>query len=421
MAGQDHESRREGNIRGDPRLDVRLGGIARQGPDRDVLGDFEVKRLLGRGGMGQVYLARQISLDRPVAIKVLHPRFLSKPAYLSRFEAEATAVAKLNHPNIVHVTRWDASTRSVSSRCRHPRPDPARRRDDRGDHRRRRRVPPLHPGGDRVVVFFIVYQQVENHLLQPLVYGRTVQLSPLAVLISVLIGAELAGVLGALAAIPVAGSLQVIFLDWLRHAAASCRCADPRVRLVRGMWRVARAGRPIPHPWRRTCGRRPARSRSQPSASGGRRRLRVRPSVRPAAGLPCARAGRARRPQRVPEAARPAPRCASRLGCPPPRASTRPRWPRAAISAMTPRTGRRSTTGSPAITPLVGTATGPSARTSSGRPRRGSSRRTRACGGTAPSTEEHAHRTLARDRPLRSARSDRARHVQRPRGHHRDH
>jgi predicted PurR-regulated permease PerM len=54
-------------------------------------------------------------------------------------------------------------------------------------------------------------------VLQPLVYGRTVQLSPLAVLISVLIGAELAGVLGALAAIPVAGALQVIVLDWLRH------------------------------------------------------------------------------------------------------------------------------------------------------------------------------------------------------------
>ena len=67
-----------------------------------------------------------------------------------------------------------------------------------------------------VVVFFIVYQQVENHLLQPVVYGRTVQLSPLAVLTSVLIGAELAGVLGALAAIPVAGSLQVILREFLR-------------------------------------------------------------------------------------------------------------------------------------------------------------------------------------------------------------
>jgi predicted PurR-regulated permease PerM len=73
------------------------------------------------------------------------------------------------------------------------------------------------PAGIVVVTFFIVYQQIENHVLQPVVYGRTVQLSPLAVLISVLIGAELAGVLGALAAIPVAGTLQVILLDWLRH------------------------------------------------------------------------------------------------------------------------------------------------------------------------------------------------------------
>jgi predicted PurR-regulated permease PerM len=73
------------------------------------------------------------------------------------------------------------------------------------------------PAGIVVVAFFIVYQQVENHILQPVVYGRTVQLSPLVVLISVLIGAELAGVLGALAAIPVAGAIQVIFLDWLRH------------------------------------------------------------------------------------------------------------------------------------------------------------------------------------------------------------
>jgi predicted PurR-regulated permease PerM len=67
-----------------------------------------------------------------------------------------------------------------------------------------------------VVVFFVIYQQVENHILQPVVYGRTVQLSPLAVLISVLVGAELAGVLGALAAIPVAGSLQVILREFLR-------------------------------------------------------------------------------------------------------------------------------------------------------------------------------------------------------------
>ena len=57
-----------------------------------------------------------------------------------------------------------------------------------------------------VLIFFVVYQQLENHVLQPVVYGRTVRLSPLAVLIAVLIGAELAGVIGALAAIPVAGA-----------------------------------------------------------------------------------------------------------------------------------------------------------------------------------------------------------------------
>ena len=68
-----------------------------------------------------------------------------------------------------------------------------------------------------LLVFFIVYQQLENHVLQPVVYGRTVQLSPLAVLIAVLIGAQLAGVVGALAAIPIAGGIQVVLRDWLRH------------------------------------------------------------------------------------------------------------------------------------------------------------------------------------------------------------
>jgi predicted PurR-regulated permease PerM len=66
-----------------------------------------------------------------------------------------------------------------------------------------------------IVVFFVVYQQLENHVMQPVIYGRTVQLSPLVVLISVLIGAELAGILGALAAIPVAGMVQAIGREFL--------------------------------------------------------------------------------------------------------------------------------------------------------------------------------------------------------------
>jgi predicted PurR-regulated permease PerM len=80
-----------------------------------------------------------------------------------------------------------------------------------------------------VVVFFVLYQQFENHVLQPLVYGRTVQLSPLAVLIAVLIGAELAGVIGALGAIPVAGTIQVILRDWLAHRKRQTIATPPGV------------------------------------------------------------------------------------------------------------------------------------------------------------------------------------------------
>jgi predicted PurR-regulated permease PerM len=72
-----------------------------------------------------------------------------------------------------------------------------------------------------IVVFFVVYQQVENHVLQPVIYGRTVQLSPLVVLVAVLVGAELAGILGALAAIPVAGIVQAIGRELLRYRAES--------------------------------------------------------------------------------------------------------------------------------------------------------------------------------------------------------
>jgi predicted PurR-regulated permease PerM len=68
-----------------------------------------------------------------------------------------------------------------------------------------------------IVLFFIAYQQVENHFLQPVIYSRTVQLSPLAVLIAVLIGAKVAGILGALGAIPVAGAIQVVLLDLQRE------------------------------------------------------------------------------------------------------------------------------------------------------------------------------------------------------------
>jgi predicted PurR-regulated permease PerM len=74
------------------------------------------------------------------------------------------------------------------------------------------------PAGIIVVVFFVVYQQLENHLLQPLIFSRTVQLNPLTVLIAILIAVELAGLLGALLAIPIAAMIQIILRDlWARH------------------------------------------------------------------------------------------------------------------------------------------------------------------------------------------------------------
>jgi len=68
-----------------------------------------------------------------------------------------------------------------------------------------------------VVIFFVVYQQLENHLLQPLILSRTVKLNPLTVLISILVAVELAGILGAFLAIPVAGMIQVVARDVWDH------------------------------------------------------------------------------------------------------------------------------------------------------------------------------------------------------------
>jgi len=69
-----------------------------------------------------------------------------------------------------------------------------------------------------MLVFFVIYQQLENHILQPLVYGKTVQISPLVVLIAVLLGAALDGMLGAIVAIPLAASLQILVKDYAeRH------------------------------------------------------------------------------------------------------------------------------------------------------------------------------------------------------------
>ena len=64
---------------------------------------YEIIAEIGRGGMGAVFQARQISLQRPVALKILPPHMAGDAGYLARFQAEAVAAASLNHPNIVQV------------------------------------------------------------------------------------------------------------------------------------------------------------------------------------------------------------------------------------------------------------------------------------------------------------------------------
>jgi len=68
-----------------------------------TLADFAVLRKIGQGGMGQVYLARQQSLKREVALKILRKDLAENTVALKRFQAEAEAVAKISHPNIVQV------------------------------------------------------------------------------------------------------------------------------------------------------------------------------------------------------------------------------------------------------------------------------------------------------------------------------
>jgi serine/threonine protein kinase len=67
-------------------------------------GKYAIERELGRGGMGTVYFANHIGTERPVAVKVISPQFMTKSEFVERFRREARAAGRLRHPNVVDVT-----------------------------------------------------------------------------------------------------------------------------------------------------------------------------------------------------------------------------------------------------------------------------------------------------------------------------
>ncbi|HEX4612502.1 MAG TPA: serine/threonine-protein kinase, partial [Urbifossiella sp.] len=89
---------RPGSIAADPDDEA-----ADYAPPAATVPGYRIERELGRGGMGAVFLARQLSLDRPVALKVMARRFAADPQFVARFTREAFAAAQLSHPNIVHI------------------------------------------------------------------------------------------------------------------------------------------------------------------------------------------------------------------------------------------------------------------------------------------------------------------------------
>src|SRR5512132_4650898 len=75
-----------------------------------VLDDkYRLERLLGRGGMGAVYLATHMGTDRYVALKLIAPQFMRNPEFVERFKREARAAGRLRHPNVVDVTDFGFS------------------------------------------------------------------------------------------------------------------------------------------------------------------------------------------------------------------------------------------------------------------------------------------------------------------------
>src|SRR5439155_22298363 len=93
----------------------RNSGVGRRMIGRVFLGRYETTRLLGEGGMGRVYLARQLDLGRQVVVKVMHDHIAADPKFCERFQRETLLMARFQHP--FAVTLYDASLNDPQGPC----------------------------------------------------------------------------------------------------------------------------------------------------------------------------------------------------------------------------------------------------------------------------------------------------------------
>lgn len=111
-----------------PPLEGAISSIVEQSSDEQAsaniqglaghqIGHYEIQSLIGVGGMGEVYLARDVTLDRRIAIKILPARFTQDDAQVKRFDREARAASALNHPNIItiHEIGRDGETHFIAT------------------------------------------------------------------------------------------------------------------------------------------------------------------------------------------------------------------------------------------------------------------------------------------------------------------
>ncbi|HZI17914.1 MAG TPA: protein kinase [Pyrinomonadaceae bacterium] len=116
LSGLLDAEQRVGDFMESPALDLAARTVAREGTAAEQpsfvgreLGPYRIEKLLGAGGMGEVYLAEDAKLKRKVALKILPPQFVSDPEHVRRFEREARAVSALNHPNLITIYDIGAS------------------------------------------------------------------------------------------------------------------------------------------------------------------------------------------------------------------------------------------------------------------------------------------------------------------------